>query len=143
MALNLSEDAEDPEAPLPDEIGNNGIIAIDPKNSEKADEGRLGNSDDGEMEDDSMVRHSMTRQESPLAILSTKKEQERARMFRLMLLLVLAMTAGVTAAAFVFLGRQENENFETAVSQVSPRVDIFLSIVPLYTPVFRVIIIII
>ena len=56
--------------------------------------------------------------QSKLAITITKQEQDRVRIFRCMLMVVLAMTAAVTAAAFVFLGRQENQNFETAVSYV-------------------------
>ena len=54
--------------------------------------------------------------ESRIALMSTKKEQERAHMFRVMLGWVLVMTGVVTTVAFVYLRRQENENFETAVS---------------------------
>ncbi|CAB9497675.1 Receptor-type guanylate cyclase gcy [Seminavis robusta] len=49
--------------------------------------------------------------------LMTKKENDRIKMFRLMVLGMLIMTAVVTIVAKVFLGQQENRNFETAYGQ--------------------------
>ena len=74
-----------------------------------------GDSQGNENEGEDTARRSA---QSKLAITITKQEQDRLRIFRCMLLVVLAMTAAVTAAAFVFLGRQENHNFETAVSYI-------------------------
>ncbi|CAB9499730.1 Receptor-type guanylate cyclase gcy [Seminavis robusta] len=47
----------------------------------------------------------------------TKKEKHRIKMFRLMVLGMLIMTAVVTIVAKVLLGQQENRNFETAYGQ--------------------------
>jgi len=46
------------------------------------------------------------------------KEGGRIRMFRFMVGGMLVMTAVVTVTAFIFLTREENKNFETAVSAV-------------------------
>lgn len=52
---------------------------------------------------------------SPYEILMSKKETSRIRMFRLMVVAMLIMTAAVTIMAKVLLGHEETRNFETAV----------------------------
>ena len=49
------------------------------------------------------------------AEISTTKETSRVRTFRVLVLGMLVMTAAVVTTAYIFLDREENRNFETAV----------------------------
>ena len=52
-------------------------------------------------------------------MLTSAKEASRVKMFRLMVVGMLVMTIAVTIMAYFLLGKEETQNFETAVRTLS------------------------
>ena len=108
-----------PEEPLPAEES-----AVITSPDEKRDTlkqndfgGRGDNDDDLDgADDDGSTASSVQNHVSAYDLLMSKRELKRISMFRVMVGGMLIMTAVVTGVAYHLLGKEENENFEAAVS---------------------------
>lgn len=94
--------------------------------SERDEEDRISQADDDDVYGDlsrSDMSHTGTNEDdapemavkSGYDVLKSKRDTERIRMFRILVAGMLIMTGVVTGIAYYLLGKQEEENFETAV----------------------------